>query len=356
MKIAQTLQQRRGIALIMVLMVLTVLAVLAGGFAYSMRIETKLARNASWESDFEWMARSGIEVAKYALSQRNGISVGYDSLGQAWAGGRTETNDTVARLLGNWISLGNGEFRVMLEDADRKFNINNADESVLRKAAEVVNIDASLTPTMVSSILDWIDADDDPRPNGAEKQHYLSLNPPYLAKNGRIDDITELLLVEGVSESPGIFWGSGAPATHRKERSTRTNRGEEPIYPVGLKDLFCALSGGRMNINTASVSALQVLPFVNEIAAQAIQARRAGPDGQDGTEDDTPFRSAAEIGTVQGLPPQVGASAQLFLTVQSAVFEVKVDVRTGQHRRSYTAMLRRGAPNFLVLNLIWEDR
>ncbi|MBI1840703.1 MAG: general secretion pathway protein GspK [Verrucomicrobia bacterium] len=356
MKTAARATQRGGIALIMVLMVIIVLAALAGGFAYSMRIETKLARNVSWDTDFEWMARSGIEVAKYALSQRSGISGGYDSLGQAWAGGRAETNDTVARLLGNWIQLGNGEFRVTLEDMDRKFNINNADEQVLRKAAEVVNIDASLTPTIISSILDWIDVDDDPRPNGAEKQHYLSLTPPYLAKNGRIDDITELLLVEGIRESPGVFWGSGAPPSHRRDRSQRANPGEEPIYPVGLRDLFCALSGGRLNINTASVTALQVLPFVNEVAAQAIQARRAGPDGQDGTEDDTPFRSAAEISMVPGLPPQVGASAQLFLSVQSVVFEVKVDVRAGQHRRSYVALLRRGAPNFLVLNLIWEDR
>ena len=36
-----------GIALIIVMISITVLAILAGGFAYSMKVETKLARNAN---------------------------------------------------------------------------------------------------------------------------------------------------------------------------------------------------------------------------------------------------------------------------------------------------------------------
>jgi general secretion pathway protein K len=339
----------------MVLMVVTVLAVLAGGFAYSMKVETRLARNSSSDTDLDWLGRSGIEVAKYCLNQRNGISGSYDFLGQAWAGGRTETNELVARLLGTWNPLGNGEFRVTIEDLDRRMNINMANETVLRQALSLIGADASMTPTIVNSILDWIDPDDNPGPQGAEKDFYLHLDPPYLPKNGRIDDLSELLLVNGIRDSPGLYWGSGGPPSHRVPKSARQSQFEEPIYAVGFKDLFCTLSAGRLNINTASAIAMQVFPFIDEHIAQAIIARRAGPDGQDGTEDDFPFRSPQEISTIPGVNPALIGPFQQMLSVQSSVFEVKVQTRVGKHARTYTAYVRRAAGQMQTLNLLWQD-
>ena len=68
MKIRPT-QSRRGIALIIVLIVIVVLGILAGGFAYSMKVETTLARHASFSSELDWLGRAGVEVAKWVLSQ-----------------------------------------------------------------------------------------------------------------------------------------------------------------------------------------------------------------------------------------------------------------------------------------------
>ncbi|MBI3192749.1 MAG: hypothetical protein HYZ36_08795, partial [Pedosphaera parvula] len=63
----RTSHSRQGIALILVMMVIFVLGILAGGFAYSMKVETKLARNAGDESELEWLGRSGVELARYVL-------------------------------------------------------------------------------------------------------------------------------------------------------------------------------------------------------------------------------------------------------------------------------------------------
>ena len=60
----------RGIAMVIVMLVIIVLSVLAAGFAYSMKVETKLARNTTWESDMEWLGRSGVELGKYALGMQ----------------------------------------------------------------------------------------------------------------------------------------------------------------------------------------------------------------------------------------------------------------------------------------------
>ena len=105
-----------GIALIIVLVVIVALGILAGGFAYTMKVETKLARNASFDVEFEWLARSGIELAKYVLGQNSmGPQGQVDSLNQKWAGGPGSTNDPLGDLpLGNY-QLGNATIAVKID-------------------------------------------------------------------------------------------------------------------------------------------------------------------------------------------------------------------------------------------------
>jgi type II secretory pathway component PulK len=359
----QRMSDRRGIALVMVLMVVTVLAALAGAFAYSMRVETKLARNASWETDLEWLGRSGIEVAKFALTQRPPQSSQFDHLGQAWAGGQTETNELVREWIGEWKDLGSGQFRVTIEDMDRRFNINTCNtpspegETILRQAlGSVVGVEASLVPTIANSILDWMDSDNAPKAGGAETEFYERLTPPCVAKNGPIDDISELLLIQGIRDSPAMFWGRGSPPTHRQPKSARQSHFDEPVYDVGLRDLFCALSGGRLNINTAGRDAMRLIPFLDDERVDRAINYRDGDDHQPGTEDDHPFNSVGTMLNVLQVDPTLSGAFLQFLTVQSQVFQVRVQTRIGGHERTYVALLRRAGQTFPILNLIWEDK
>src|SRR5262249_55724197 len=78
-----------GIALIIVLISIFVLSIVAGGFAYSMKVETKLARNANSETELLWLGRSGVEYCKWILAQQLNIPTEpYDALNQVWAGGQ----------------------------------------------------------------------------------------------------------------------------------------------------------------------------------------------------------------------------------------------------------------------------
>src|SRR5690349_9934851 len=119
----------RGIALIMVMIVITALAIMAGGFAYTMKVETKLARNASFEADYEWAGRSGIERAKWVLAMSStGRGGQVDSLGSKWAGGMGDTNGPLADVDLKHFQLNDSvSFALEIEDHDRKFNINIAD-------------------------------------------------------------------------------------------------------------------------------------------------------------------------------------------------------------------------------------
>ena len=61
-----------------------------------------------------------------------------------------------------------------------------------------------MTEDIADSILDWIDEDDELRPLGAEATEYAFLG--YQPKNGPIDSLDELLLVQGVT--PELLYGA----------------------------------------------------------------------------------------------------------------------------------------------------
>jgi type II secretory pathway component PulK len=346
----------RGIALIIVMLVIIVLAVIAGGFALSMKVETTLARNGNFETDLEWLGRSGVEEAKCILAlQATVANEPYDSLNQKWAGGTGgagTTNDALSQISLEDNQVGNGHFSIKITDQERKININIADQSILQQALTMMGVDGANTSVIIDSILDWRDPDNDTHLSGWESDDYLRLEPPYVAKNGPIDDISELLRIHGVA--PEIFWGShgtNSQATYRASRLRSHFQDEPPTYPFGLVDLFAAISARQVNINTVSSEVLQVVPGIDPNLATFIMNRRRGPDGVDGTEDDIPFRSVAEIPFPGGT--QGASQVMSIFAVRSQTFEVQVEARIGDAKKQFVAMLRRSAQNPRDLQVLY---
>jgi type II secretory pathway component PulK len=63
-----------------------------------------------------------------------------------------------------------------------------------------------MTDEAADSILDWIDADDQPRQFGAESDYYQRLAEPYRPRNALPDSLEELLFVKGVGRDS--FYGT----------------------------------------------------------------------------------------------------------------------------------------------------
>ncbi len=340
-------QSRSGIALIIVMLVIMVLAVLAGGFAYSVKVETTLARNASHDADYEWFGRSGVELARFVVAQSMQIPTEpYDALNQKWAGGPMGTNEALAAVSLTNVTLGAGTFNVKITDCERKVNINAADPIILGQALKLCGVDVSEASQISDSILDWIDPDDQPRLSGAESDYYLGLNPPYQAKNGPLDDLTELMLIRGVT--PDMFFGTDLSKIDVPRsvtgRALVMNKYTGPIYTNALRDMFTTTSMRSVNLNTASALVLQVVLGVDANTAQAIISYRAGPDGQDGTEDDVPFRVPNQLSAVAGINPQAVAQIGQRVSVRSATFEVEVEVDISGQKRTMVALIYRGNP------------
>jgi general secretion pathway protein K len=354
-------KKNRGIALIVAMIAIAVLMGLAFSFAFAMKIETHLAIHADAEQQMLWVGKSGVETARWILS--NEASAGgqpYDSLNQIWAGGPGsggETNSALAGFSLTGIPMGpDTTYSLKIIDLERKVNINSAPPQVLQQALTAMGVDADSLSTVADSIGDWIDADDIPRTAGAESDYYQGLTPPYYAKNAPIDDLSELLLVKGVT--PAMFWGGSAgehsPAAFQHKLGLGNAPGQEPDYPFGLNDIFTALSSGRININTADANVLQTLPGIDAATAAAIIKQRAGPDGVDGTEDDTPFVNVGQLAEA-GVNQQIVGQLGQLCDVRSRTFEVHVTAQIGNFQREYIAILWRNTPTDIqILSFRWK--
>ena len=71
-----------GFALILVMITIISLTALVASFALSMNTEVRLARNADYDLELEWMGRSGIELARFALANKCPEQRNIDALNQ----------------------------------------------------------------------------------------------------------------------------------------------------------------------------------------------------------------------------------------------------------------------------------
>jgi general secretion pathway protein K len=354
-------QTRGGFALIIVMIIIFSLAVLAGGFAFSMKVEARLAANNNSEGEIQWLGRSGVELARFVLSE-SFRQPKPAALNQIWAGGPgdlTETNGPLLAINLASVKLGDGVIAIHIEDQERRANINRVDRQTFERALAIIGLNTVNTPVLLDSLEDWLDRDDNLHLSGTESDYYLNQDPPYYAKNGPIDDITELLLVNGIT--PELFWGPRVMA-HRDQLYRPYSREEmlaetSAMGRVGLVDLFTALSFGSININTAPVEVLQLLPGVDEVVAENIIRTRAGLDGMEGTEDDTPFQNISMLSpaTVPGITPEaVAAIQQLRLAdVRSLTFKVTVEATLGRQRREYRAVVGVRGSVVEILEFSW---
>jgi len=351
-----------GIALIMVMIAIFVLAVLAGRFALRMKVETKLASNANNESEVEWLGRSGVDYCRWILAEQKRCPEPYDALNQVWAGGPgtvCASNGPLAEVLKEF-QLGHGSFTWKIVDLERKININNTaapgGDALIQQALIQMGADPSEYPPIVGSILDWLDADNDTHVQGSETDYYESLDTPYEAKNGPIDDMSELLLVRGITQD--MFWGSATSnhvAAAFQQRSSRFGSPlAPPAYAFGLVDVFTCISSGKVNINTAPLNVLQILLHGNEMWAQNIIKTRAGPDGVDGTEDDIPFNNVGEIINA-GVPGPVVQQISPFCDVRSRTFECQIEAQVAGYKRQFIAVVAINNPNDIqILTFYWK--
>lgn len=325
----------RGVAMLIVLWVIMVLSLLIGGFAFTMHVETQVATFSRKELKAEWLARSGIEVARMQLllDLQSATEGGYDARTQAWA---TNFEWYVDHL------LGEGAYNVNVIDEESKMPLNLASPEQLGKLLNLLGLDPADADVITDSIGDWVDDDDLHKLNGAEDDYYMSLSPPYHAKNATLDRVEELLMIRGVT--PEIYGGLLA--------DEKEGLPERP----GLKDLLSTLSPPVVNVNTASGYVIQAWLGLDDAQIQAVLSRRDGGDGLPGTEDDQPFATVDEFMSYLGGGANDEQRQQLrnLVTVNSTFFTITATGNCGGVQRTIATTVRRDNGQLVVVE--WREK
>jgi general secretion pathway protein K len=226
---------QRGVALVIVLWIFIFLFVVAFDFAASVRQEATAAYRFAEESEGYYFAVAGFERALYDLLQEGSE--------RRRTGGLASTD----LFDGNWRekSFGEGLYKVRFLDEAGKVSLNRADEGTLGRVFTHLGVEEPRRTALVDSILDWRDEDTLHRVNGAEDDYYLSLTPPYTARNGPFDSVEDLLWVRGVTSE--LFYG-GEENGHKR---------------IGFREIFSVDNPlDRINLRTASAEVIHAVTGV----------------------------------------------------------------------------------------------
>ena len=244
---------QRGFALVAVLLVMALLAVIGAEFAFSMRLEASMVRAFRDGVMANHLAEAGVEQAmREILSDWLLVAPAEDT---ALTFFRSPLQP-LPRLPRDAVKLGPGDFSYRIFDEQARLNVNSTGTTVLDRLLTVLGLEKRVRDTIVDSIQDWKDANEDHRLNGAESEDtYLKLPVPYRSRNANLEDTSELLQIKGVT--PEIYYGHGG----------------QP----GLADHVTVFGSGRVNINTASEVVLRGLGLSDAEVTDIIQGRRSTP-------------------------------------------------------------------------------
>jgi general secretion pathway protein K len=105
------------------------------------------------------------------------------------------TNLKTIPLNGEEIALAD-DIRVRIKDTNGRISLSNIDRNVLERL--IRNSGLADNPAVpVESLLDWTDADDLSRLNGAEKAYYEGEGRPYLPRNYAVQYVEEIRFIRG---------------------------------------------------------------------------------------------------------------------------------------------------------------
>jgi hypothetical protein len=213
-------RKRRGIVLVLVLVVVAILAISTLSFCDLMLNQRRATQTSGQQIQTRVLAESGAELARQFLDRNaddradaGGIYDNSRRFRDVVVDDAADPRDRgrftiVAPRIEDRVIVG---MRYGLQDESTRLNLRTIlqmDKKSPGAAKTMLMGLPGMTEEISDAILDWIDADDTARDQGAEAEYYASLTPPYAPRNAPPESIEELLLVRGVT--PQLLFGLDA--------------------------------------------------------------------------------------------------------------------------------------------------
>ncbi len=186
-------QNNKGIALLLVLWVIMALMGIVFAFSFSTRVETHSTLAFKEGMQKKFIAQAALERAIMEIFYNKRFFNLPDR--EVW---RLDGSPNIGEF-------GDGYYEVRMMDESGKVDINTAPDVLLKNLLIQFGLKNEEADVLVDSIMDWKDADDLRRLNGAESDYYMSLPNPYKAKNANFDSVEELIFVKGMT--PELLYG-----------------------------------------------------------------------------------------------------------------------------------------------------
>jgi hypothetical protein len=204
---------RSGSALLIVLGVMAILSLLVAEFGRGLRADLRASGGFYEEAQNDQLARSALAAAQVELAKPQLYA---DATGNVYFVSSDETSESEMEELSQYrqgFPLGRGRVSYHFVMKPYALNINELSAAALGRLFETAcgMDEGDERSALVDAILDWVDADNNPRADGAEEDTYQALDPPRHCRNAPFETIEELLLVNGMT--PELLYGSSQPLT-----------------------------------------------------------------------------------------------------------------------------------------------
>jgi type II secretory pathway component PulK len=229
-----------------VLIIVVLLSLAAFQFSELMTSEYRAASSAIRATQSLGLAESGIHYAMGVLSNPDAYSAilssnPYDNesafqriLVHSDSSPQRRGSFSIIAAIPPGTESGSRTFRYGVTDESGKININSLVQldPTGQIAHDVLMKLPNVTEEIADAIIDWIDADDNPRPAGAEGSTYAAMSPPYQCKNGPLDTIEELLQVRDVT--PQLLFGTDRNRNGTQDSGEDDGNGFDPGWSAYL--------------------------------------------------------------------------------------------------------------------------
>jgi type II secretory pathway component PulK len=273
-------KNEEGIALILVLLLILLISAIVVDYSYEAQVESSLTANNRDEFQAYVAAKSaiasGLALLQEDVVQGSMMQQGQRTINQLQGGQEQQTSD-IDSFVDVWAQpvapqpLNDATAMCTIDDECGKINLNalllydpnNDPESdqrehqvlvmALRLLFKQMNLEGDTDP--VDAILDWLDTNSQGRERGAESDAYEGGGAGYGCKNGPMDSIEELLLIQGIT--PEIYFD----CNRQQDQQQDIMKGEEKERPPSLSDLLTVHGDpqGKINVNTARREVLEAI-------------------------------------------------------------------------------------------------
>jgi len=300
---------REGMALLTVLLLVAVMSVVAVALLDDVRFSVRRTTNAEVGGQAQWLASGAELLARERIKRLIQINPARTPLQPEWNGRRLD------------FPIDNGAISATVSDGQACFNLNSlvlgvgedlvarpAGAAQFRALGRAVGVPDSRMRAIADGLTDWLDADTQALPLGAEDGAYAGLATPYRTAGVMLAEVSELRAVKGVD----------ADAYRR------------------LRPYVCALPTSQLsplNVNTLTP---EQAPLITMLTGGAVTPERAraliAQRPRDGWANGEAFWAQ-----IQGFTPDEETRAQA--TVLTRFFRLRVDVDYAGVRAVRTALL-----------------